>query len=425
MTFKDKKQFIEDTPFTNTNFTMCKLDKSGNWVDLEAPDDIYLEYVPVIDKSTKATKIKGQEKAIFKTFSNGMNSARDDWAYDLNKRQLEKKANFFMRRFNTASNAMVGETYDVAARIIDPDIKWSRDLINKARSGKKLVPNSDQIGEILYRPFFHKFAYLGDGLIDVKSLASSFFPGGQENVAIAIDRGGQNFSALAIKCVPDWHFLGDTTYFGLSRFADGMKSTNLTDWALLKFRKHYGDKAIMSESVFNYVYAVLNDTSFVTRFKSQLCYSLPRIPLYDNFWQWAKWGQSLMDLHLNFLEAKSDRRLLLHQHKGLATEPAVRLDLEEGRIVLDDCHSFEGLKADMVSFKLGNRSPIEWALEASSPPRYSGESSDKAILQKNYATYDWPVVRKKLIETIPKLATISKETAVIRKKMALNASGLE
>ena len=26
----------------------------------------------------------------------------------------------------------------------------------------------------------------------------------------------------------------------------------------------------------------------------------PRIPLYDDFWQWAKWGEALMNLHLNY-----------------------------------------------------------------------------------------------------------------------------
>ena len=54
------------------------------------------DLIPVADKRTKAAKVKGQERAVFKLFSFGLVTNRDDWMYDLDAATLSKKTEFLI-----------------------------------------------------------------------------------------------------------------------------------------------------------------------------------------------------------------------------------------------------------------------------------------------------------------------------------------
>lgn len=54
------------------------------------------------------------------------------------------------------------------------------------------------------------------------------------------------------------------------------------------------------EDVFHYVYAVLHHPAYRTKYELNLKREFPRVPLYEDFWQWAAWGKRLMDLHINY-----------------------------------------------------------------------------------------------------------------------------
>ncbi len=78
------------------------------------------------------------------------------------------------------------------------------------------------------------------------------------------------------------------------------REDNITDWALGQFQKHYKDKTITKLDIFHYVYAVLHHPAYRSKYEQNLKREFPRIPFYEDFRQWAAWGEQLMDLHLNY-----------------------------------------------------------------------------------------------------------------------------
>jgi very-short-patch-repair endonuclease len=63
-------------------------------------------------------------------------------------------------------------------------------------------------------------------------------------------------------------------------------------------------RRITKEDIFHYVYAVLHNPAYRKKYELDLKREFPRVPFYDDFWQWAAWGKCLMDLHLNYESAK-------------------------------------------------------------------------------------------------------------------------
>jgi predicted helicase len=58
--------------------------------------------------------------------------------------------------------------------------------------------------------------------------------------------------------------------------------------------------SITKRDIFHYVYAVLHCPAYREKYRLNLKRDFPRIPFYDDFWQWAAWGKELMDLHVGF-----------------------------------------------------------------------------------------------------------------------------
>lgn len=68
--------------------------------------------------------------------------------------------------------------------------------------------------------------------------------------------------------------------------------------------------------------------------------------------------------------------------------------------------------------KLGSRSPIEWVLEGYKPKKYNPDKEEHhKILAAEFNHYDWPAIRTKLLDLIPRLITVSLETLEITEAM--------
>ena len=61
-----------------------------------------------------------------------------------------------------------------------------------------------------------------------------------------------------------------------------------------------GVREITKLDIFHYVYAVLHHPAYREKYELNLKREFPRIPFYDDFWQWAAWGEQLMALHLDY-----------------------------------------------------------------------------------------------------------------------------
>ena len=89
---------------------------------------------------------------MFRLYSMGVSTNRDDWVYDFTVSNLRDKALFFADAYN--------ELLDAGDESFDPVIKWSRDLRNEFQRRRRIVYSEASRNQVLYRPFVvkHHFA---------------------------------------------------------------------------------------------------------------------------------------------------------------------------------------------------------------------------------------------------------------------------
>src|SRR5699024_3521330 len=86
----DKLKYLRETKFRDICFKHIRPSKKNNWLKLA--DNDFENLIPLIDKNVKKGK---SEKAIFKLFSRGVASQRDNWVYDVSKEHLITKMQYF------------------------------------------------------------------------------------------------------------------------------------------------------------------------------------------------------------------------------------------------------------------------------------------------------------------------------------------
>ena len=146
---KSKLYYLENTLLWNIDFQTLYPDKYHNWLNITHND--FEDLVSACSKETKYVKESDEEKAIFKLFSNGVKTGRDEWVYDFDKNNLEKKILFF-----TDIYEKVRKDSDFKDKYI---IKWSVELdICRERNIKKNF-EKHKIIKSLYRPFIKKELY--------------------------------------------------------------------------------------------------------------------------------------------------------------------------------------------------------------------------------------------------------------------------
>ena len=196
-----------------------------------------------------------------------------------------------------------------------------------------------------------------------------------ENVAIATMgiATDKPFSTLSGNRVIDFNFLSPAAngcrVFPLYRYNElGNRVDNITAYALKQFQEHYGDDTITRLDIFHYVYAVLHYPTYREKYKINLKREFPRIPFYEDFWQWANWGQTLMDFHLNYETATHYPLQRVDKPTNPDKPPVIpkaklKANKTANTIELDTITTLEGVPASAWDYRLGNRSALEWVLE--------------------------------------------------------------
>jgi len=105
-TAEEKRDFISTKRIASRPFIEIKPDAKNNWVKLA--DNDFDSLIPLATKETKGTKITSQENAIFKLFSLGVVTNRDEWVYDYDSVQLEKKVQTFIKAYNAYFSRYTG-----------------------------------------------------------------------------------------------------------------------------------------------------------------------------------------------------------------------------------------------------------------------------------------------------------------------------
>ena len=413
----EKLDFVSNRPLGERPFNLIQPDSKNNWINLTNND--FNTLVPIASKETKAATTPGKERAIFKLFSNGINTARDGWVTDESTRNLTKKAKFFLEHYDKHPQYATGH---------DTIIKWSRNLKSKLSRGQREVFTKSQIVPYAYRPYFGNFLYQSSLMIDELGHLPAMMQG--DNKLLAIPASG-DFRCLATNHACDFHFIGDSRVLSLYVHDQaGAKHDNITNWALKQFTAHYKSeigkgksaKKLTKESIFHYCYAVLHDPVYREKYAQNLKREFPHIPFYADFWRWAAWGEALMALHIDYESAvpfeltRTDTPDEKAQAAGLSPKAILRADPDSGSVTLDSETTLRGIPAEAWLYKLGNRSALDWVLD-----QYKQKKPKDPTIREKFNAYFFADYKEKVIDLLLRVTTVSVETVKITRAMRVIA----
>lgn len=425
---EEKLAFLASQPLRSLQFDEVSPDKAANWINLTHND--FETLLPLASKETKAAKTASKERAIFKLFTNAVNTARDDWVYDFDAEDLEQKVSFLIASYNKERKA-VELNGKVDPKVVSKTIKWSAGLLaNVARTAaepfdKNLVVTS------AYRPFFSQAYYAAPIFSDrltgnhIECFGEDF-KRNSPCIALTAPGASKTYSSLATKGLADWHFLGDTQLYPLKRTADGPDVDNITDWALKQFAAHYADETgkgkgarkITKHAIFHYCYAVLHDPVYREKYAQNLKREFPRIPFYAGFWRWAEWGEQLMALHIGYEQVepfgltRHDEPDTQARAAGQSPKALLKSDPVAGSITLDSETTLRGVPPEAWAYKLGNRCAIDWVLD-----QHKEKKPKDPTIREKFDTYRFADHKEKVINLLQRVTTVSVQTVQITEAM--------
>ncbi len=404
-----------------------------DWQELQ-PDERHLwitegqqpEFTTFIPVGAKEAKAPGSPEApvIFRMFSGGVKTNRDDWAYDFNQVALEEKVKKFIKAYNSDVGLWQGRgddktlvddfvTYD------DTRIKWSEGLKSALQRGLYASFKETKIRRALYRPYCKQWLFfdyipgehnhiLNERIYQLPQI----FPSpatDAENVVICLSGVGNNkpFHCLTTNIIPDFHLTGDSQCFPYYVYnEDGSnRRENITDWALRQFQERYGPD-VTKWDIFHYVYAILHHPQYRQRYAENLKRDLPHIPLVHEraaFDACTRIGAALMRTHLDYEEAEPFGELAWSDGPD---DPwhvdKMHLTPDRSTVIINRRLALPGIPPECFAYRLGNRSALEWIID-----QYQ-VSTDKrsGIISDPNRSEDKPYIAR----LVQRIVTVSVET---------------
>ncbi len=309
----EKKAYLVNHSLERIQFENITPDKNHNWINQS--ENEWGELLPLIDKEAKAGK---SEKAIFKLFSRGIATQRDEWVYDFSKDDLKKKVEYFIDIYQkTISNK---QFEDIGK------IKWDRELSKYLERKIEKNCEEEKIVSALYRPYFKQLFYFDRHFNGMTYQWFDMYRNNQSNNYIIIPglSSPKDFFLLNSDTIIDLNCLpAGCQCLPLYRYnKEGNRIDNITDWGLQQFQNYYTSlrggttkqsdnntnepsspvcyatsdeireeykisspnvRGITKQDIFHYVYAVLHNPAYRKKYELNLKREFPRIPFYDNF----------------------------------------------------------------------------------------------------------------------------------------------
>ena len=133
----DTLNYLKQAHLDQINFDAIKPDKRNDWFNQSTSD--FERLVPLADRKTKLAKTTDDEQAVFRLYSLGVSTNRDEWVYDFGPSDLGKKVRVLINEYEEARAEFGGETGDnVVPRT---SIKWTRYLERQLRLDIPIVFN--------------------------------------------------------------------------------------------------------------------------------------------------------------------------------------------------------------------------------------------------------------------------------------------
>jgi predicted helicase len=319
-----------------------------NWLTA----DLINDFDTLMPMGTQEAKGGAGEGVIFKTFSNGVKTNRDAWAYNFNQGELARNIGGMVEIYNDH----VGRWQRLSPKpnmddfVLNDDTKisWSRDLKLDVARGKFVTFSQTSIRKVIYRPFTAQYLYFDRVMNEEVYQVGRLFPtiaSEAENRVICVTNHSQiPFSAIMSANITEVAVGGRTGQvfpFYVYDEDGGNRRENISDWAVAQFNEHYGVRAnrpgitvessgkdgghnevmsgldgsplhaaeipnghsITKWDIFHYVYALLHSPAYREKYAANLKRDLPHIPFVetvDLFWKYVEAGKKLAELHVNY-----------------------------------------------------------------------------------------------------------------------------
>ena len=352
-------------------------DKRHTWLT-EGLHTEFDTFIPIGSKSVKAGK-GDVEGTLFKTYSLGVITNRDAWAYNFNRDRLAENVQRMSDTYNTEVDRWKRRE-DKQANLDDfvvsddAKIKWSSTLKRKLKGGQTAEFAETKIRQSLYRPFTTSRLYFDRFMIDGICVFPSIFPTPEtetENQAICVagigDRKG--FGCLTTNRIPSSELgFEKTQCFPFYTYnEDGTnRQENITDWALAQFQSHYEDNTISKWDIFHYTYGLMHHPDYRERYEMNLKRDLPHIPFAEDFWAYANAGAQLADLHVNYETQPEYDKLDVIETSNMPVDLRVnriKFSKDKTRLKYNDFLTLAGIPAEVFAYRLGNRAALEWVVD--------------------------------------------------------------
>ena len=373
---KQKFDFLNEHQHIETiEWQKLQPDKRYIWLT----EGLHAEFDTFIPMGTKEMKAnKGTAvNVIFKTYSSGVKTNRDAWTYNFNQNALTVNIQQMMASYNSEMDRWKRQknkatNIDDFVMYDDTKISWSRDLKVKLKRGIIIEYAGHKLRTSLYRPFTKSNLYFDRTTSDVLYMFPSIFPTvdtEKENQVIWLKVGKEwpMFSLLTNK-IPDILPQGGSQCFPFYTYdEDGTnRQENITDWALTEFQTHYSDDSITKWDIFHYTYALLHHPTYREKCEMNLKRDLPHIPFAEDFWGFAKAGDRLADLHVNYESVPKYGKLQKVETPGMQVNwdvEKMKLSKDKTQLTYNDFLTLDGIPVEVYDYKLGTRSALEWVVD--------------------------------------------------------------
>ncbi|WP_270353116.1 type ISP restriction/modification enzyme [Microbacterium testaceum] len=420
----------------------------GDWTARR--NEGFARFTPVGSKEKSSLRVA----KVFTTYSSGIKTNRDTWAYNFSLPALTANVTDmvaeYARQLDAAQRADErGEEY--IREIATERIKW--DGVLEAHPGKRseLEFSSTWLRTATYRPFAKMNVATARTFNNSIYQIPSIFPRtGEPNLGFYIVGMGSAvpFSVLMIDQIPDVHVTGagsggqffprytyraveqdPSTLFSeegtLGTFDEidekltapttpGVERVdNITNGILTDYRQSF-DKGVTKDDIFFYVYGLLHSREYRAEFEADLTRMLPRIPKVKTFKQFVRAGRALSELHLNY-ETVEPYPLIEKIMPNASLRVTKMRYAKEGRrdnkttIIYNDHITLTGIPEEAQEYLLGSRSALDWIIE-----RYQVKT-DKAsgIVNDPNAWGDEHGDPRYILDLIKRITTVSVETVKI------------
>jgi predicted helicase len=372
--------------------------EDGDWINQRDP--AFQSFLPLAERDGE----NGQ--SIFISNSYGVVTNRDPWVYNNSTPALETSIRNLITAFNEecekyrkACEGLAKEAWPPLEDVVSNDpkrISWSRALKKDAERGKTIAFNPQSIITAAHRPFGRQFMYFDRRLNEMVNLTKRMFPADTyRNVVISCtgvtDRKG--FSCLVTDQVPSMH-LTDTGMCYPLYYYEERNGTNadlfradptdpyirrdgISESALSRFQRRYGDPTVTKENIFWYAYGLLHSPEFRTRFRSDLQKLHPRLPLVGDFRAFCEAGRALGALHLNFDNVEPHPVTIAQGDLRLANIPdperfyrveqmkfaGKRNGIDKSTIIYNANITMTNIPLAAYDYVVNGKSALEWVME--------------------------------------------------------------